>query len=70
MMIDTDEMSTREGYVATCRSMLKSGNAAFRGQMIQRYSIAGTWSIEGDSLVKVFDMKFSKSVIQMESKRY
>ena len=150
MLMGTDEMSTREGYVATCRNMLKSvrvkrytdfhalraydyeyflwasiqlneenkflmniteqdimdfvngthmkmrkvsdsdlvgtwenpspvnnyistfeykkdhtftihhfesiSDAAFRGMMVQRYSIAGTWAIEGDSLVKVFDM--------------
>lgn len=154
MLMDTDEMSTREGYVAMCRSMLKSvrvkryadlhaqrvydyeyflwctiqmieenkflmniteedmkdfvngthmkvrkvsdsdlvgtwenpspvenymatfeyrkdhtftmhvfesmNDVSFRGRIVQRYSIAGTWTIEGDSLVKVFDMKSYK----------
>lgn len=150
MLMDTDEMSTREGYVATCRSMLKSvrvkrytdyhakraydyqyflgaesnanewnkflmniteqdmedfvngthmkvrkvsdndlmgtwkypspvdnyyvtfeyrkdhtftmhkleywSDVTFKGRMAQRHSIGGTWAIEGDSLIKVFDM--------------
>ena len=35
----------------------------FRGRLVQRYSIGGTWAIEGDSLVKVFDMKSYKMEI-------
>ena len=38
-------------------------DAAIMGKMIQRYSIAGNWAIEGDSLVKVFDLKSYKMEI-------
>ena len=38
-------------------------DAAIMGKMIQRYSIAGTWAIEGDSLVKVFDLESYKMEI-------
>jgi hypothetical protein len=31
-------------------------DVAFKGHLMQRYSIAGTWAIAGDSLIKVFDM--------------
>ena len=164
MLMDTNEMSTREGYVATCRNMLKSArvkhytdfhaqrvydyeyflwatiqmneenkflmniteqdimdfvngthmkvrkvsdsdlvgtwenpspvdnykatfeykkdhtftihyfesmnDAAFRGRMVQRYSIGGTWAIEGDSLVKVFDMDSYKMEVDDSSITY
>ncbi|MBR4810152.1 MAG: hypothetical protein IK039_00125 [Bacteroidaceae bacterium] len=31
-------------------------DVTFKGHLIQQYSIAGTWTIAGDSLIKVFDM--------------
>ncbi len=39
------------------------GTAFFRHKMIQRYSMSGTWGVEGDSLVMHYDMKNFKMEI-------
>ena len=36
------------------------GTAFFRHKMIQRFSLSGTWAVEGDSLVMHYDMKSYK----------
>lgn len=50
-------------HTFTARYSLYWSDAAIIGKMIQRFSIAGTWAIEGDSLVKVFDRNSFKMEI-------
>ena len=44
----------------TTHRSIKYGHSQFRGKMVQLYTLSGTWTIEGDSLVMHYDMKSYK----------
>ena len=47
-------------HTFTTRQVIYWTHSALPGKMIQRFSIEGTWTIEGDSLVKLYDMSSYK----------
>ena len=44
-------------HTFTMRQSLRWGHFFFRNMMVQRFSLSGTWSVKGDSLVMQYDMK-------------
>ena len=60
----------RKDHTFTAYYEMLWSDPAFKGQMIQRFSISGTWIIEGDSLVKVFDAKSYKMEIDENGATY
>ncbi|MBP5338812.1 MAG: hypothetical protein J6Z14_05840 [Prevotella sp.] len=47
-------------HTFTTRQSVRWGTAFFRHRMVQRFSLSGTWDVEGDSLVMHYDMKSYK----------
>ena len=47
-------------HTFTTRQSVRWGTAFFRHKMVQRFSLSGTWGVEGDSLVMHYDMKSYK----------
>ncbi|MBQ7691044.1 MAG: hypothetical protein IJT30_07645 [Muribaculaceae bacterium] len=60
----------KKDHTFTAHYALSWSDAAIIGKMIQRFSIEGTWVIEGDSLVKVFDTKSYKMEIDENGASY
>ena len=50
-------------HTFTTRQSVRWGTAFFRHKMVQRFSLSGTWGVEGDSLVMHYDMKSYKMEI-------
>ena len=47
-------------HTFTTRQSVRWGTSFFRHKMVQRFSLSGTWAVEGDSLVMYYDMKSYK----------
>ena len=47
-------------HTFTTRQSVRWGTSFFRHKMVQRFSLSGTWGVEGDSLVMHYDMKSYK----------
>lgn len=47
----------RKDHTFTTHQSFSWTHPAFRGKLVQRFTLSGKWAIEGDSLVKHFDMK-------------
>ncbi|MBP5561636.1 MAG: hypothetical protein J6X70_07560 [Muribaculaceae bacterium] len=60
----------RKDHTFTANYAVHWSDAAIIGKMIQRYSISGTWTVEGDSLVKVFDPSSFKMEIDENGATY
>ena len=50
-------------HTFTTRQSIRWGTAFFRHKMVQRFSLLGTWGVEGDSLVMHYDMTSYKMEI-------
>ena len=50
-------------HTFTTRQSVRWGTSFFRHKMVQRFSLSGTWAVEGDSLVMHYDMKSYKMEI-------
>ena len=50
-------------HTFTTRQSFRWGTSFFRHKMVQRFSMSGTWGVEGDSLVMHYDMKSYKMEI-------
>ena len=50
-------------HTFTTRQSIRWGTSFFRHKMVQRFSLSGTWGVEGDSLVMHYDMKSYKMEI-------
>ena len=53
----------RKDHTFTTHQSLRYGHSMFRDKIVQRYTLSGTWSVEGDSLVMRYDMKSYKMEI-------
>ena len=60
----------KKDHTFTAHYAVYWSDAAIIGKMIQRFSISGTWVIEGDSLVKVFDASSYKMKIDENGATY
>ena len=62
---DKSEMfySLKPDHTFTTRQSVRWGTSFFRHKMVQRFSLSGTWGVEGDSLVMHYDMKSYKMEI-------
>ena len=47
-------------HTFTTRQSIRWGTSFFRHKMVQRFTLSGTWGVEGDSLVMHYDMKSYK----------
>lgn len=47
----------RKDHTFTTHQLIRWGHNLFRDKMIQRFSLSGTWAVEGDSLVMYYDVK-------------
>ena len=50
-------------HTFTTHQSVRWGTSFFRHRMVQRFSLSGTWGVEGDSLVMYYDMKSYKMEI-------
>lgn len=53
----------RKDNTFTTQQAFRYGHSMFRNKMVQRYTLSGKWSVEGDSLVMHYDMKSYKMEI-------
>lgn len=62
---DKSEMcyNLQPDHTFTTRQSLRWGTSFFRHKMVQRFSLSGTWGVEGDSLVMHYDMNTYKMEI-------
>jgi hypothetical protein len=47
-------------HTFSTRQSIRWGTAFFRHKMVQRFSLSGTWGVEGDSLVMHYNLKSYK----------
>ena len=62
LVYEKDELvyNIQPDHTFTMRQSVRWGTPFFRNKMVQRFSLSGTWAVEGDSLVMHYDMKSYK----------
>jgi hypothetical protein len=60
----------RKDHTFTTRQSISYTHTEFMGNLIQRFTLSGTWAVEGDSLVKHYDLSSYKLEIDVTGAVY